>query len=227
MSLQGGGHGGGETQLVTEVVRRVADSQPKPALLTARQIPSVQPRLQARHTSKATAEFGIRPNGCTVAVTRHEFGPGGASSYFTAAKRNHIDRILSEMDRRNTEIQDTLMAMKSMISGRRHPDKCGDKKVEEFYMIKNACEEIERYETERDFLSKPFDEPIRGLGERLREATRTALTEQDYSHLETLLCKLIKEGHFFQFFCGLLRISKLYVPCFRLLLDVLSTSLQL
>ena len=58
-------------------------------------------------------------------------------------------------------------------------------------MIKNACEEIERYETERDFLSKPFDEPIRGLGERLREATRTALTEQDYSHLETLLCKLM------------------------------------
>ena len=39
-----------------------------------------------------------------------------ASFYFTAAKRNHIDRILSEMDRRNTEIQDTLMAMKSMMA---------------------------------------------------------------------------------------------------------------
>ena len=38
------------------------------------------------------------------------------SFYFTAAKRNHIDRILNEMDRRNTEIQDTLMAMKSMMA---------------------------------------------------------------------------------------------------------------
>ena len=38
------------------------------------------------------------------------------SFLFTAAKRNHIDRILSEMDRRNTEIQDTLMAMKSMMA---------------------------------------------------------------------------------------------------------------
>ena len=37
----------------------------------------------------------------------------------------------------------------------------------------------------------------------------------------TLLSKLIKAGDFFfQFFCGLLRISELYVPCFRLLLDV-------
>ena len=39
-----------------------------------------------------------------------------------------------------------------------------------------------------------------------------------------LLTKLVKEEDFFQLFFGLLRISELYVPCFRLLLDVLSTS---
>ena len=36
--------------------------------------------------------------------------------YLTAAKRNHMERILTEMDKRNTEIQDTLMAMKSMMA---------------------------------------------------------------------------------------------------------------
>jgi hypothetical protein len=85
--------------------------------------------------------------------------------------------------------KDVKTAFKKM-SLKCHPDKCKDKSHGKFLMIKNACEELEKHMSSRDRSSKPFDDQIRGLGNRLREATRKDLKEQHYDPLKTLLFNL-------------------------------------
>jgi hypothetical protein len=89
----------------------------------------------------------------------------------------------------SASLKEVKTAFKKM-SLKCHPDKCKDESHDKFLMIKNAYDELEKRMSGRDSLSKPFDDQIRGLGNRLRETTSKALKEQHYDHLKTLLFNL-------------------------------------